>query len=273
MKTWLDGVVLDADRAAVRASDHGLTVGDGVFETMKVSDGVPFALTRHLVRLRRSAEGMGLDAPSHDHLRAAVAEVINANAEESVGRLRITLTGGPGPSGTARGDSGPTLLVTCSAASPWPPSTAVVTVPWRRNEYSAVTGIKTTSYAENVVALARAQQQGASEALFLNTQGRLCEGTGSNLLLGLEGLLLTPPLSSGCLAGVTRELVIEWCGVVEGDLLPSDGERATEVALTSSTRDVHPVHALDGRELTAPGPLTAAAMATFAARAKDEVDP
>ena len=107
------------------------------------------------------------------------------------------------------------MLVACSAAKPWPPSTVLATVPWVRNERSAVAGVKTTSYAENVVALAHAHARGASEALFLNTQGRVCEGTGSNVFAVVDGAILTPPLSSGCLAGVTRDLVIEWCGAEE----------------------------------------------------------
>ena len=84
---------------------------------------------------------------------------------------------------------------------------------------------------------------------------------------------MTPPLSSGCLAGVTRDLVIEWCGAVEQDLTAADLAGADEVCVTSSTRDVHPVHDLDGRQLAAPGPVTAAAMQTFADNEAKDVDP
>ena len=122
-------------------------------------------------------------------------------------------------------------------------------MPWTRNERSAVAGLKTTSYAENVVAVEYAHQRGASEGLFANTRGELCEGTGSNVFLVVGGRILTPPLASGCLAGVTRALVIEWCGAEEATLSMSDLAAADEVFLTSSTRDVHPVSALDGRAL------------------------
>ncbi|MDQ2650826.1 MAG: aminotransferase class IV, partial [Actinomycetota bacterium] len=151
------------------------------------------------------------------------------------------------------------------------PSTAVVTVPWTRNERSAVAGIKTTSYAENVRALARAHERGASEALFANTVGQLCEGTGSNVFVVVDGTVLTPPLSSGCLAGVTRALVLECHDVTEQDL-PLDVLRtADEVFLTSTGRDVQAVHQIDDRALD-PGPITAEAAAAFAELATD-LDP
>jgi branched-chain amino acid aminotransferase len=97
--------------------------------------------------------------------------------------------------------SGTTLVMACSSGGAWEPSTKVSVVPWTRNEYSAVAGLKTTSYAENVVALSYAHDRGASEAIFANSQGALCEGTGSNIFLALDGQLITPTLASGCLAG------------------------------------------------------------------------
>ena len=94
----------------------------------------------------------------------------------------------------------------------------VATVPWPRNERSAVAGLKTTSYAENVVALAHAQERGAAEALMPNTHGQLCEGTGSNVFVVREGVLLDSTATSGCLPGITRDLVIEWYGGEEREL-------------------------------------------------------
>jgi len=271
---WLNGGLFAADQPAINASDHGLLVGDGVFETAKVVDGEAFALTRHLGRLRRSAAGLGLDLPrTDDELRAGVAEVIAAN-QPDVGRLRITVTGGPGPLGSARGDDGPTVVMATGPAGTWPPAAAVVVVPWPRNERSPVAGLKTTSYAENVVALAHANERGAGEALFANLAGNLCEGTGSNVFVGLDGRLLTPPLSSGCLAGITRELVLETTDAVEADLSMEDFARADEAFLTSSTRDVQPVSTVDGRALPrCPGPLSVAAAEAFAALMSRTLDP
>ncbi|CAM5235766.1 aminotransferase class IV [Streptomyces aurantiogriseus] len=273
MKLWLDGGLQDIESARVSVFDHGLTVGDGIFETVKAVEGRPFALTRHLDRLTLSARGLGLPDPDHDEVRRACAAVLEANPMP-LGRLRITYTGGHGPLGSDRGQHGPTLVVALGETSRRPDSTAVITVPWTRNERGALTGLKTTSYAENVVALARAHQHGASEALFGNTVGQLCEGTGSNVFVVLDGEIHTPPLASGCLAGITRALTVEWTGAKETDLPLEVLQQAEEVFLTSSLRDVQAVHRVDDRELPGPaGPVTAKAMRIFDERAGDDLDP
>ncbi|MFF0463234.1 aminotransferase class IV [Streptomyces mexicanus] len=273
MKVWLDGALRDIEAARVSVLDHGLTVGDGIFETVKAVDGKPFALTRHLQRLTRSARGLGLPDPDHDEVRRACAAVLEANPMP-LGRLRITFTGGHGPLGSDRGDQGTTLVVALGETTRRPDSTAVVTVPWTRNERGALTGLKTTSYAENVVALAHAHRHGASEALFGNTAGRLCEGTGSNVFVVLDGEIHTPPLASGCLAGVTRALAIEWTGAKETDLPLDVLREAEEVFLTSTLRDVQAVHRVDDRELPGTaGPVTAKAMRIFEERSGDDLDP
>ena len=277
MKVWVDGAVVEADQARVSVFDHGLTVGDGVFETAKVVDGVPFALTRHLDRLASSARGLGLTPPDDGALRDAVAAALAANADAVAAgplRLRITLTGGTSPLGSDRGDAGRTLVVALAPLTAWAPTAKVVVVPWTRNERAATAGLKTTSYADNVVALAHAKAHGGSEAVLANTAGMLCEGTGSNVFLVLDGQLVTPPLSSGCLAGVTRALVLEWTEAAERDLPIVALLRAEEVFLTSSTRDVQAVHAMgDDAYLDAPGPVTRQVAATFAERSAADVDP
>ncbi|GHG20552.1 aminotransferase class IV [Streptomyces filamentosus] len=273
MKLWVNGGLYDEEAARVSVLDHGLTVGDGIFETVKAERGETFALTLHLERLTRSARGLGLPDPDLDEVRRACAAVLEANPVE-LGRLRITYTGGLAPLGSERGDAGPGLVVAVGATSRRPDTTAVVTVPWTRNERGALTGLKTTSYAENVVALARAKADGATEALFGNTVGRLCEGTGSNVFVVLDGRIHTPPVSSGCLAGITRALAAEWTGAVETDLPLEVLETAEEVFLTSTLRDVQAVHRVDGRRLSAePGPVTAKAMRIFEERAAADRDP
>ncbi len=282
---WLDGDLVEAAAARVSPFDHGLTVGDGVFETLKVCEGTAFALTRHLRRLRRSAGGLGLQVPvDDDTLRAATEAVIAANGFGAVdgrdaatappGRLRITVTGGAGPLGSDRGDAPATVMVAIAPAAPPAATVDVVTVAWRRNEHSPLTGLKTTSYAENVVALAEARAAGAGEAIFANTAGELCEGTGTNVFVVHGGVVLTPPLRSGCLAGITRELVLE-LGVAEERALPLDALAAADEAfLTSSTRDIAPVARVDGRPLpVAPGPRTREIASAFAELAADDRDP
>ncbi len=273
-QVWVNGALRPEDQPAVRASDHGLLVGDGVFETAKVLDGTAFALTRHLHRLRRSAEGLGLTVPyADDELASAVTDLVAANPP-GVGRLRITVTGGPGPLGSTRGDEGPTVILATGPAGDWPAAADVLVVPWPRNERSPVAGLKTTSYGENVVALAAAAGAGAGEALFANLAGNLCEGTGSNVFVGIGGRLLTPPLSSGCLAGITRELLLEITGAVEQDLPIDELARADEAFLSSSTREVQPIGTVDGAPLaTCPGPLTEEAALAFTALVDRDLDP
>jgi branched-chain amino acid aminotransferase len=270
---WLDGELRDADTARVSVFDHGLTVGDGVFETLKTGNGRAFAMRRHLDRLAASAAGLGLPEPDREEVRRACQAVLDADPVP-LGRLRVTYTGGRSPLGSDRGQAPPTLVVAQAPMPRRPDTTAVITVPWTRNERGALRGLKTTSYAENVIALARARQEAATEALFANTTGQLCEGTGSNVFVVLDGELHTPPITAGCLAGITRALVIEWVGAKESELPMDCLDRAEEVFLTSSARDVQAVRRIDGRELPgAPGPVTASAMRTFAERSAADIDP
>ncbi len=272
MRAWINGELLpDPTAAAVGVSDHGLTVGDGVFEAIKVVGGRPFALTLHLERLARSARGLGLPEVDEAEVRRGVAAVL-ADQELALGRLRITYTGGPAPLGSGRGDAAPTLIVVAAAMDPWPETTAVATVPWPRNERGALAGLKTTSYAENVVALAEAAKVGASEAVFANLAGHLCEGTGSNVFYVVDGELRTPTLAGGCLAGVTRRLVLDWYGGREVDEPLGVVDRASEVFLVSTTRDVQGVARWDDRELPAPGPVTREVAALWRRREPELLD-
>ncbi len=207
---WLDGALVAVADARISPFDHGILVGDGVFETLRVYDGVPFAWRRHHERLVHSATGLGLPTPDATTLRAAAEAVLEANGLAEA-RLRITVTGGPSPLGSERGSAAPTVVVAATEARPWAASEPVVTVPWPRNERGATAGLKTISYAENVRALAYAHEHDATEAIFLNTRGELCEATGSNVFTVVDGTVLTPPGDAGCLLGVTRALVLELC--------------------------------------------------------------
>lgn len=262
-KIYLDGALVDAAGLHLSALDHGLVVGDGIFETIEVRSARAFALDAHLRRLSRSAELLGLPESDPEVLAEAASRVIEANGVHD-GVLRITVTSGLGPLGSGRGDLRLTTLV---AAGPLPGRAAterVAVAPWTRNPDGALSGIKSTSYAGNARALAWARARGAGEAVFANTAGQLCEGTGSNVFVVLEGQVLTPPLRSGCLAGVTRSLVLSAGKAREADLPMGVLADAQEVFLTSTTRHVQGVSALDGRSLgAAPGPVTQDAAAAF----------
>ena len=267
--------------AALSAVDHGITVGDGVFETCAVLNGHAFALTRHLARLERSAAGMGMATLDLRKVRDGVDAVLAASPD--AGRLRITVTDGVGPLGSGRSDGPQTVVVAATEAVVVPTGRAARS-PWTRNENSAVAGLKTTSYAENVVALADAIGKGADESVFANTAGDLCEGTGSNVFLELDGELVTPPLSVGCLAGITRELLLEWGAEAglpvreakEGELpfsvLDQVSSGEARMLLTGSVRNVQPTVWLDGVDLQI-GELSAAARDLFERNMRERTDP
>lgn len=272
MWAWINGVLTPLAEGTVAVNDHGFTVGDGVFETLKINDGVAVTLTRHLRRLARSAAGMGLPEPDEALVRQAVQETLAAGVSDE-GVLRITYTSGPGPLGSARGDGGGTLAVVAIPGLNWPAVSSVVVSPWPRNDRSPLTGLKTTSYAENVVCLAHARARGGDEALLANLAGDLCEGTGTNVFVVLDGQVFTPPLSDGCLAGITRDLIVEWFDVIEKTMPLSILDSAHEVFLTSSTRDIHPVGRVGDRVIDAPGPTTRQLAQDYARRIRQDPDP
>lgn len=278
VRIWVNGQVVGADEPALVALDHGITVGDGAFETCKIVDGEVFAADRHVARMDRTLAGLGLPPVDRARLQQGVDAVLAAGEPIGFGRLRYTITGGPGPLGSDRGDQGLSYIVTAAEVAPYADTTAVATVPWTRNERAATAGLKTTSYAENVIALAHAKDKGGTEAIFANTRGELCEGTGSNIFVVTGGVVRTPPLESGCLAGITRELAIAFARdagieVVEEALPLEVLESVDEAFLTSSTRDVQPIHAIDGRALDAPGPLTRRMQEAFVSGSAASMNP
>ena len=260
MRVWIDGRVLESPQEpALSVLDHGLVVGDGVFETVKVELGRPFALTPHLQRLSRSATGLGIGEPDLEAIRSGVAATLE-DQELPFGRIRITVTSGPGPLGSPRGD-GPQTSVVVTEPCDRPPSVSrIATVPWPRNERGALAGLKTTSYAENALMVEAARSRGASEAVMPNTRGDVCEGTGSNLVYVLDGRVITPTLEAGPLAGITRALLLEWAAgeveIHEEDHPIEVLGAAEEVMLVGTTRDVQAIEQVDERVLVAPGPVT-----------------
>ena len=156
LAVWRNGQRLDhPDQAVVPVTDHGLVVGDGVFEALKATPAGAFAVQRHLYRLSRSAAAMGLPAPDHELVREGIAAALDGWPLPEA-KVRVTYTAGEGPLGSGAAYGPPTLIVAVEPREPTPPTTAIVTAPWRRNENGALTGVKSTSYAENVRGLAYA---------------------------------------------------------------------------------------------------------------------
>ena len=187
--------------------------------------------------------------------------------------MRITYTGGDGPLGSEAAYGPPTLIVALTPADHAPPISSIVTAPWTRNERGALTGVKSISYAENVRTLCHAIERGASEAIFLNTLGHVCEGTGSNIFVVLGDSVVTPPLTSGPLAGITRDLIMEWSPVEERELTLEEAQQADEVFLTSSMRNIQGIERWDDHAFSPLRPVTQALAAEFAKRAHDDLDP
>jgi branched-chain amino acid aminotransferase len=255
---WVDGVLLPADAAVVSVDDRGFLLGEGVFDTLLAKGGVLHAPTRHLARLRRSAAALGLRVPFDDATLRAALDAVAATGPARA-RVRITVTAG-------------TVVVAASPCAPRRSHDSVVVAPWPVNERSPVAGIKHTSRVELLAALAHAQEQGADEALLATSDGRLCEGTSSNVFVVVDGRLATPSLASGCLPGVTRELVLELTGAEEADVPMSSLAEVEEAFLTSAIRGVRPIGLLDGRALLS-GPRTEEAARAYEALVAANPDP
>ena len=273
LRIWLNGRLFDdPHQATVAGTDHGLVVGDGVFETLKVTERGGFAVRRHLNRLNRSASALGLPEPDHGEIREAIDAVLDGR-DFPRGKLRITYTGGRGPLGSEAAYGPPTVIIMLAPVDASPRLTSIVTAPWTRNEHGALAGVKSTSYAENVRGLGYAANHNASEAIFLNTAGHVCEGTGTNIFMVFGDTVITPPLSSGPLAGITRELIMGWSTVEQGDLTLDEAKRADEVFITSSMRDVQSVERWDDQTFSPAHRVTRAVAASFAERSEADLDP
>jgi branched-chain amino acid aminotransferase len=256
----LDGAVLPAADAVVPATDEGLLRGDGVFEVLRLYGGRPFALEEHLERLALSAANLRLPLDL-DAIRADVERLLGAAAgEPDPGMLRIVVTRG-----------GHRLLLTESLPA-HAPTIRLATVTYA--PVRLLDGIKSLSYAANMLATRLAQEQGADEALLVTPHGRVLEAPTSSILWVAGGRVLTPPLSDHVLASITRALTIELAGAEErsctlGELLAAD-----EAFLVSTTRELQPVASVDGRAIAGgqPGPVALDLAARLHARILADLD-
>jgi branched-chain amino acid aminotransferase len=279
MIVWWNGELMEASAVRISPMDHGLLVGDGVFETLVAKGGRAYAMLRHWLRMRASCKIMGLKSPTEAEFRDAVQSVLRASGLEEA-RVRVTLTSGAGPAGSERGGGDRSFWATATELKPWGEMERVAMSRWPRLSCGALAGVKSTSYGENVVALAYAKSKGCGECLFLNEEAEVCEGTGSNIFFVSEGGLWTPPLSSGCLAGVTRGLVLELATVlgleVSEEPIPLGklySGLVDEVFLTSSTRDVQGVCELGDLTFAGVGRVTALLREEFLKWQSHDVDP
>jgi branched-chain amino acid aminotransferase len=249
----IDGELLPPERAFVSVFDRGFLYGDSVYEVLRTYRGVPFEVEAHFDRLRHSADLIALELPiSQTDLLRRMKRAVGA-AANAESYLRIVVTRGAGEIGLdpALGRDPKTILIVRELTSPPPEAyekgVTIALVGVLRNPRKAIDpAAKTGNYLNNVLALAEARRAGATEAVMLDQTGRVTEGANSNVFALLGNRLITPALDIGLLPGVTRRVVLklarsEALTVEEGTLMPSDLERADEVFITSTTREVLPV--------------------------------
>ncbi len=253
----LDGLILPAEQALIPATDEGLLRGDGAFEVVRVYDGQPFALEQHLARLTRSAANLRLELD----LEAVRADCHRLLAQAGPGpeheALRIVLTRG-----------GRRLLLTEAL-----PSSA------QRARLKSITyspsrvldGVKSLSYAANMLGSRLAREQGFDEALFVTPHGRVLEAPTSSFFWVRDGAVLTPPLDEHILASITRALAIECSEAREEPCTLDDLANADEAFLASTTREVQPVAAVDEHVFPGPDPVTADVAARVGERIRSEL--
>lgn len=268
MLIYFNGRIVSTDESFVSPLDHGFLYGHGLFETMRAYNGKIFKLNEHLERLESAASYLRWPKlPGRAELGGAIRSVLKHNQLKDAS-VRLTLsrgTGTPRPDPTSCGQPAVTIF-----ASPLPPPLpsagwSVATVPLRRNLSSPLVKIKSANYLDNTLAKLKAKELGAQEALMLNTDGFVAEGSMSNIFFVTSGRLITPDEHSGILPGVTRRTVIELAQAAKipieiRKVKPEELAQADEIFLTSSVMEVIPVTALDGQFIgsipASPGVIT-----------------
>jgi len=281
---FLNGEIVGRDKAMVSAFDRGFLYGDGVFETMRSYEGVVFRLGDHLRRLSLSAEELRIDLPMPvEKIAGAARKLIELNRLNDA-YVRISLTRGEHTGSIALvGARAATLLIDCRPLRPYPVEWYVngirlATSMSRRSRSALAPRHKSLSYIENILALNKAREEGAHEALILTEDGRICEGATSNIFWAAAGRICTAAPEANFLCGITRAVVVEICGrlgieVDEGLFRPSELARADEVFITNSIMEIMPVAAVDARPIgNGPGKLTARLRQEYAAEVTRAVD-
>ncbi|MBP9947887.1 MAG: aminotransferase class IV [Vicinamibacteria bacterium] len=276
----VDGRVGRPEDVTLKVTDNGFVFGDSAYETLRTYGGRPFELDRHLQRLRRTIALMGFELPVGDEELKARIDACLSFASNPESYLRVIVSRGVGDmSYRFERIPEPTVAMYVKPLEATNPAlyergAAAVIVSIRRNPVEALNpAMKASNLLNNALASREAYAKGALEAILLNTRGEVAEGAGSNVFIVKDGLLLTPPLSCGLLAGITRELVLE-IAVAEGIpheervLYPADLHSADEMFVTSTLKELAPVATLDGAPVGTgrPGPMTQALLKAYRAR-------
>jgi branched-chain amino acid aminotransferase len=267
------------EQVRLSPGQSGLMSGWGLFTTMRVIEGIPFAFERHWMRLARDAQRTHCPFPfEEEKVRGQLGEVLQANqVREGCARIYVIYN----HPGLWRSDEDlPSAdLLMCSAGLP--PHKEPVRLAVRehgRHAASPLAGVKVTSWLNNVWNLYEAQQAGYDEVVLLNERGEVAECTAANIFCVRGGRVATPPLSSGCLEGVTRGIVLEigpaaGVPVEERTLYPEDLYSADEVFISSTNRNVIPASEINGHRIAAaPGPIVQKVEKIFVAYAREYIE-
>jgi branched-chain amino acid aminotransferase len=268
---YVNGTISAADQAVLPVYDHGLLYGEGVYETLRTYNMVPFLYDRHCARLRASARYLSLDVPfSDDELRRAIDDTIAAAGEMAEAYIRVLLTRGVGDlTYDLRATPTPTLIVIVKPfdeppARVFDEGITISLVSIMRNHPASVNPIiKSNNLLNNALAMQEAHRRGGEEALMCNYRGELAECAQSNFFLVRDGVALTPRSEAGLLEGITRAFIFDvgdaaGIPVQKATLYPADLATAQEAFLTGSTREISPVVRIDERAIGdgRPGPIT-----------------
>lgn len=222
----------------------GLLAGWGVFSTLRVADGVLFAWERHWARITRDAAAMHVPLPQDsEHVRRKLLELVEANsAPNCTLRVVIVRNGGGMWAGPSNGRASDVIALTANSKE-WGDSVKLAYQRQARHAACEFAGTKITSWAMNLTWLEKAQERGFDEVILLNERGEVAECTSANIFIAKGSEVWTPPLSSGCLPGITREVIlgevrVPGIKVIEKTVMPADLEGADEVFITSTTRDL-----------------------------------
>ena len=251
MIVWHNTGLTDTSLMTIDPMDRGLTLGDGLFETLALRDGRILHLAAHLDRLREGCRILDIPFPTLDLGEALTATADAGNHGDAI--LRLTLTRGPAPRGLLppTGPT-PTLLITAGPFLPAEGSADCwITTVTRRNEYSPLSRIKALPYLDNILALQEAVAKGGNEAILCNTKGYIAESSRANLVILYDGHLLTPPLTDGVLPGIIRAVLMQSLSIREQSLRPEDLAKADAIILTNSL-GLRPVFRINGHKTGQP---------------------
>jgi branched-chain amino acid aminotransferase len=270
MLVYVNGHFVPKENASISVFDHGFLYGDGIYETLRAYGGKLFLLSKHLSRLKQSAEAISLKLPlSLDKIGEALDETLNVN-KLTEAYVRIHISRGPGEIGLNPAlCPAPTMIIVTQPFKDYPAEfyengVAVAIVSTRRNHPLAVSPvIKSTNFLNNILAKIESLKVGTYEGIMLNWEGYVAEGTISNIFTVKRGVLYTPHLDTGILEGVTRDLVLHLARedripAKEIMLRPRDLTSADECFITNTTLEVLPVTRVDDTVIGSgkPGPVT-----------------